>query len=236
LVGGAFAGDFRLAAVGPFGETLTACRVESFRIATSDGSPGPEYRGLFQKLTAAGLPDGNYSAVIICSDERINEQITVDGLHRFHVAAQSGRITIPEHKKPSLIVHLPKPAPNGETWWITLRAMYDERSYTEDFHASTGDARIVDPEPGSYAVSVLSDQGYVCSRDIDLVENAELWTFDPTKCQFAVDTRAHVVTDQDRKEGKQTGWYLEKKREVEQLFRALESAAKSDPANNLPEQ
>ena len=119
------------------------------------------------------------------------------------------------------------------TWWVTLRALYGKRTYTEEILGETGEAEIADPDPGSYLVSVSSTSGYNCIREVDLVESTRLWTFDTASCTFHLDAFAHLVTDEDKKTRKTTNWYKQIRKSDEEFFRALERTVKAsrDPGS-----
>lgn len=132
-----------------------------------------------------------------------------------------------DHLIPQLAVRMSGPKPPGETWWLTLRALYNNQSYTAEFQGETGGAHVADPDSGSYVVSVHSTTGYDCVREIDLAEPTRLWTFDPASCTFRVDEFAHVITDEDKRKPKTTDWYRQLRNRDEQLFRALDIAGKN---------
>jgi hypothetical protein len=137
-----------------------------------------------------------------------------------------------DHVPPHLAIRLMNPPPQAEEWWLTLRALYTERSDTVEFEGDNKEAGIADPDPGSYVVSVLSSTGYSCLREIDLVEFTRQWTFNPATCEFQVDAFAHIVTDEDKRALKTTSWYQQLRKNNEELWRALEKAAakaESDP-------
>ncbi|HEX5227859.1 MAG TPA: hypothetical protein VFW44_09120 [Bryobacteraceae bacterium] len=121
--------------------------------------------------------------------------------------------------------------PKGETWWVTAQAMYAERVDTAEFQEGTGKAGIIDPDPGSFLVSVLSSVGYRCIQEIDMVEYTRHWTFDPATCTFQLDAFAHVVTDVDKREKKTTDWYLKMRRQREEIHNAMERLAASPDSN-----
>jgi hypothetical protein len=118
--------------------------------------------------------------------------------------------------------------PADEEWWVILRSVYGPQSYTAQFHRGSNDASIIDPDPGSYLVSILSANGYACFLEIDLVERTRRWSFVPEGCRVTVDEFAYIVTPVDRKRGKKTAWYQELRAQDEQLLRALENAAKNE--------
>jgi hypothetical protein len=81
-------------------------------------------------------------------------------------------------------------------------------------------------------VDVHSSAGYDCLQEIDLLERTRSWTFYPAFCTFDVDAFANVVTDQDKRSGKTTAWYRQVQKSEEDLFRALEDAAKGSGSPN----
>jgi hypothetical protein len=237
LVGvSAIARDLRLAAVGSFGEPLTGCRVDSFRPIIAGLRARAEYSDSFNGLSATGLPDGDYAVSIRCLEARMEANVQVAEFHEFELITQSRRLTRSDHVIPSLAIRMTHAIPKTETWWVTLRAVYETRAYTSEFRRDTGEAQVLDPEPGSYLVGVLSTNGYICFCEIDLVERTRLWTFDAMSCTYGLDTFAHVVTDRDKRDRKTTGWYRELRRNEEDLFRALEDAANgaADPHSDTP--
>jgi hypothetical protein len=225
---GASAASFTIAAVGAFGEPLTECRVDSFRSSTGAAGEPREYKNSFQGIVASDLPDGEYEAVIHCQGARLQKSVKINYSSRFEVVTQYRRIMRSDHVIPHLAVHMSVAIPPGETWWLTLRAVYDDRTYTTKFQNETGAASVADPDPGSYVVSVHSTAGYDCLREIDLAEPTRLWKFHPAACKFHVDQFAHVVTDEDKREHKTTDWYRQLQKRDEELFRELEDAAKAE--------
>jgi hypothetical protein len=225
------AADFTIAPIGAFGEELTQCRVDSFRLSGTKSRIRGEYKDSFHGLVANDLPNGKYEVVIRCREARIDTTVNVSELHRFEVVSENRRFLRSDHVIPQLVIRITGSQPRHEMWWITLRALYDERLYTSEFRSKAAEARVLDPEPGSYLVSVLSAAGYDCTREIDLVESTRLWTFDPAACAFNLDEFANLVTDEDRHSLKGTGWYQQLRKNDEDLFRALGGASKADGSN-----
>jgi hypothetical protein len=224
LCGDATADDVSLVAVGTFGEALTSCNVDSFRLDRSEGNEILEFRDHFQGMTGLNLIEGKYEANIRCQDALVSGNVEVSALHDFHVVAQYSRRTRSDHVIPWLAVKLLRPPHDGETWWIKLQAVYRDQSYTSALGPGPKEGRIADPDPGSYVVSVLSSGGYSCTREIDLIERTRNWTFDAARCAFRLDAFAHEVTERDTKNRKKTEWYQRMRREAEDFFRALDSA------------
>jgi hypothetical protein len=218
--------NFTIAAVGAFGEPLTGCRVESFRSTDTAVGKRHDYKDRFQDLVAQDIPGGEYEAEIVCREARIGKWVKVSASNGFEVVSENRRITRSDHKVPHLAIRIDGSRRPGETWWITLRGVYQERSDTAEFQTDTGEARISDPDPGSYMVNVLSSTGYNCLREIDLVERTRLWTFDPAACSFYVDAYAHVVTDEDKRALKTTSWYQQLRKSDDEFWHALEKAEK----------
>jgi hypothetical protein len=121
---GALAEDFTVAAVGAFGEQLTNCRVDGFRLVSPVLAKQSEYKRSFRGLTASSLPDGEYETEVQCKEARIETRVTVSGLDRFAVVAEHRRTMRSDHFIPQLVIRMGGgPLPQGETWWITLRAL-----------------------------------------------------------------------------------------------------------------
>jgi hypothetical protein len=221
-----FAANFAMVATGAFGEPLTECRVEGFRPTGTGAKHASDYKERFRGLVASEVPDGEYIADISCRGTRIGRYVSVSNLHRFEVVSENRR-TVRSDPPPHLLIRINRPRPPGETWWLTAQALYAERVDTVEFQSDTGEAAINDPDPGSYVISVLSSTGYSCLREIDLVETTRLWTFDPAACEFQVDAFAHIVTGEDKRALKTTSWYQQLRKSNEELWRALEKAAKA---------
>lgn len=227
----ASAASFTMVAVGEFGEPLTECRVQSFQSTKTRANHANEFKERFRGLAATDLPDGEYVADINCREARIGKYVTVSNFDRFEVVSENRRISR-VHPVPQLVIRM-NSSREGETWWLTLRALYSKRSDTIEFQRTTSEARITDPDPGSYVVSVLSSTGYECLREIDLTERTRLWTFDPAVCAFQVDEFAHVVTDEDKRELKTTSWYQQLRKSEEELWRAVDKLVKGAKGSNL---
>jgi hypothetical protein len=133
-----------------------------------------------------------------------------------------------DHVVPELAIRMTDGLHDDETWWVSLTSIYGTVSYMAQFQGGEPTALIGDPNPGSYLVTVLSTGGYACVQEIDLIERSRLWRFDPRSCRVVVDEFAHIVTSEDKKTGKKTGWYREVRDNDEALFRALQGAAKAD--------
>jgi len=230
LIGGlsfyAFGADVTLVAVGAFGEPLTQCHVDKFRPTGEK----PDFKDRFHALTAKDLPDGEYEAVLSCREAYIESHVMVVGFPQFQVVSQYIR-TVRSDPPPALRIRMTNGVARGETWWLTAQAVYTQRTDTAQFQGDSGEAAITDPDPGSYVVGVLSSSGYSCFREIDMVEYTRLWTFDPDTCTFHLDAFAHVVTDEDKREKKTTGWYREVRRQREELLRVLDKIAASPDSN-----
>jgi hypothetical protein len=224
----ASAADITMVAVGPFGEQLTHCQVDSFRLPSTTSDPRGEYKDSFRGLVAGDLPDGEYEADLRCREARIQTRVKVSEFDRFEVVSQNRRITRSDHLVPQLVIRIIGPHPLGAVWWVTLRALYDKRAYAGKFQNETAEAEIADPDPGTYLVSVLSNAGADCLGEIDLVESTRLWTLDPATCTFRVDAFAHVVTKEDKREHKRTPWYRQLQKNDDDLFRILQNAADID--------
>ncbi len=55
-------------------------------------------------------------------------------------------------------------------WWIRFNALYGWESYSARFREDTHEARLVNPEPGLYVISVHSTSGYSCVSEVQFVE------------------------------------------------------------------
>jgi hypothetical protein len=220
----AMAADLTILAVGPFGEPVQGCRVDSFRTAAEKNRSRPQYSDRFQGLIGKQIPLGEYEVRVACGEAEIYKQLTVDHANQFEVVALSGRHMISDHVKAKLAVKLDTPAPADETWWIRLAGLYNGKTYTDRFVPGKGEAAITDPDPGSYLVTVSSTKGYACVREVDFVESTNAWTFHPASCSFEFDRFAHLVQDEDKRDQKQSGWYDEMRADRDTLHRAIDEA------------
>lgn len=220
----ALAHSVALAPIGPFGEHLTGCYVEGFRFVASPGHEWIEYRDHFHGLSASGLPYGEYEASVQCREMKVYSAVKLHLPGQFEVISLGGRITRSDHKPSSLVIQMPAAPTGGDLWWVVLSRLYGNGLYVGQFEHLQS-AQVGDPEPGSYLVTVLSSGGYECVKEIDLTEFTRVWTFNSSACSFTPDKFAHVVTDEDRRDGKRGAWYQEMRRSNEDLWRALEKAA-----------
>lgn len=190
------AADVTILAVGPFGQPVQSCQVDSFRTVAEENGARRQYSDRFQDLAGKQIPLGEYGVRVTCGEAEIYKQLTVDHANQFEVVALSGRRMISDHVKAKLAVKLENPAPADETWWIRLAGLYSGKTYTDRFAPGKGEAAITDPDPGSYLVTIFSTKGYACVREVDFVETTNAWTFYPASCSFEFDRCAHLVQDE----------------------------------------
>lgn len=226
LVATASAADVTILAVGPFGQPVQGCRVDSFRTVVEKDSARPQYSDRFQGLMGKQIPLGEYDVFVACGEAEIYKQLAIDHANQFEVVALSGRRMISDHVKAKLAVKLDTPAPANEIWWIRLAGLYNGKTYTDRFAAGKGEAAITDPEPGSYLVTIASTKGYSCVREVDFVESTTVWTFHPASCSFEFDRFAHLVQDEDKRNQKQGGWYSQMRADRDELRRAIDETLK----------
>ena len=222
----AMAADLTILAVGPFGQPVQGCQVDSFRAVAEQNGALQQYSDHFQGLAGKQIPLGEYEVRVTCGEAEIYKQLTVDHANQFEVVALSGRRVISDHIKAKLAVKLDSPVPADETWWIRLAALYNGQVYTDRFVPGKREAAITDPDPGSYLVTVSSTKGYSCVREVDFVESTNFWTFHPASCSFEFDRFAHLVQDEDKRSQKQGGWYSEMRADRDALRRAINEALK----------
>jgi hypothetical protein len=86
---------------------------------------------------------------------------------------------------------------------------FNGKVYTDRFEPQKSEATIIDPDPGSYLVTVSSPKGDACVREVDFVEFTRAWIFHPATCSFEFDRFAHLVQPEDRRNQKHGGWYDE---------------------------
>jgi hypothetical protein len=222
----ASAADLTILAVGPFGQAIQGCRVDSFRTVADKDSTRPQFRDRFLGLTGKQIPLGEYDVMVACGEAEIYRQLTVDHADQFEVMALSGRRMISDHIKSKLTIKLEKPAPPDETWWVRLVGLYNSKTYTDRFTQGKNEAVITDPDPGSYLVTVSSTKGTVCVQEVDFVDATRAWTFHSGSCTFDFDRFAHLVQEEDKRNQKRGGWYDEMQADRDALRRALDEAVK----------
>jgi hypothetical protein len=218
------AASLTILAVTPFGETISACVVESFEAVTGDGDG--DYKNAFQGSIAERLPLGTYDALVRCGHRQLRKRVELTRLNQIELLSQSERVLISDHVKPVLSIKMKRPVPATETWWIRLIGIYNGLEYLEQFVGPEGKASIIEPESGSYIVAIQSTTGYSCIREVDLVEHTRQWTIlAPSTCSFELDRFAHLVQESEKKNPRQGRWYDEMRQEKELLFRGLREAA-----------
>ena len=221
LVTSSMAADVSIFVVSPFGNSIPGCHITSLRTAAEEHESSPGYGDRFEGLAIRQVPLGEYEAIIRCGKVETYKTLSLIRAHQFEEIALSGRLLVSDDRKPKLLIKLKTAPVSGPTWWIRFVGLYNGESYTDRFSQSTGEATIVDPEPGSYTVTVSSTNGYSCMREVDFVEFTEAWTFSPTNCSFELDPFAHIVREEDKRDQKRSGWYSDMLAARGQFQRAL---------------
>ena len=222
------AADITIVAVGPDGRPEHACTVESFRTAHSSPSDSQvviEYKGRFQGLTGDGIPPGRYNATIQCGHRRVDQDVAIYSGSHFELVAFTGRMTRSDHVMPTLVIKLADATPSEETWWVRLMGLYGGGTYTGGFAPTTGEAKLIDPEPGVYLVAVHSTAGYACFSEVEFVEFTRRWVFHPGSCSFEFDRYAHLIERDASHKLKPSQWKEDMRKDREELFKALERNA-----------
>ena len=111
-------------------------------------------------------------------------------------------------------------------WWIRFNALYGQESYNARFGEASGEARLVDPEPGVCLVSVHSTSGYGCVSDVRFVEFTRHWIFHPSDCSFEFDRYANPIQRDSSHKPVPSQWSEEMRRYQQEFLRELEKAAK----------
>jgi hypothetical protein len=224
----ASASDLTILAVGAFGQSLAQCSVNSFKLAGRRIGDRLNYKDRFEGLSGRDLPTGNYEVFIHCDNQRLRKEIKLSRDIQLEVVTASDRIVVGDRGEPKLTVKFNLEPQVGQIWWIRLLGLYNDKLYVEPFSATLGVATLIDPEPGSYIATVLSNDGYVCMHEVDFVERTRFWTFNPDGCTFTLDRFAHLVTDQDRRNQKHSQWYQEMRKDGDDfLRRVLEAEPKT---------
>ncbi len=210
-----------LLAVGAFGAPLTSCSVEHFRSDDEHGSPR-DYADHFRGLVGLDIPAGEYEAFLRCDEDVAHKHITVERADQVAVVARKENLINGERGNPKLMIALDGAPPAGESWWVRLLGLYNEKTDSSKF---SGDHAALDaPDAGSYIVAVLSAGGYECIRQIDVFEQTRRWTFHRASCSFDLDRYAHLV-DASATVNRKSGWYLEMQKDREEFLRQLQEAA-----------
>lgn len=214
------AATLSLLPIDAFGKTMSNCRIDSLRRSDPPNSDSAEPTASFEDLSALQLPLGTYEVVILCKGESLRQTVTFDHPDQLILVIRRERVAISDHTKPKLSIKITNLRKEGHTWWVSLVGLYTNQKYVSRFSMSSRIAEIIDPEPGSYLVTVRSTEGYSCLHQVDLVEFTRNWEVDPNTCDFRVDQFAHLV-----EAGKQTPgigpWYDEMRRQKQELFENL---------------
>ena len=212
-------------AVGSFGEALTSCRVDSFRLSNTNPETLREYADHFRSLTGTGILAGQYDAFLRCNEGPVHAVITVEGPDHFQVVSRSERLIVGERGDPKLVVTLDMSQPPHETMWVRLVGVYNQKNYLGEFGSSSA-AKLDAPDPGTYLVTVLSTGGYECVSEVDLFEDTRSWTFHRSSCTFDFDRYAHPVRATPGVNHLRSDWYIEMQKEREMFLRDLREASK----------
>jgi len=185
-----------------------------------------DYRGQFRGLSGSGIPLGNYEARIACGDDReLTQTINLKNGSQLELVAFSGRLMRSEPSGPELVVKLANVPSGNEIWWLRLNALYGQESYIARFGVASGEARLVDPEPGVYLVSVHSTSGYGCVSEVHFVEFTRRWIFHAEACSFEFDRYAELIQRDASHRPVPSQWSEEMQRYKLEFLRALEKAA-----------
>ncbi len=101
LVSKTSAAGFTIAAVGAFGERLSNCRVDNFRLSNGRPEQRSEYKDSFHGLAASDLPDGDYEVAIRCREAEIATHVKVADGDRFSGARCDRRLMRSDHLVPT---------------------------------------------------------------------------------------------------------------------------------------
>jgi len=212
--------NLTLAAVDPFGGSLTSCKVVKF-VLTDSRQGAAEYTKSFRDLTARNIPFGAYEIWLECSEGPVHAAIVVKDTDQLEVLARKGRVSAQEgnqHLNVSIDRH------TGSTWWVRLVGVYNQQNYIGAFSASTSEALLNVPDPGTYLVIVHSASGYECTKEVDLVEETRHWAFHPSTCTFDFDRFAHGFQRNRDRDHHSSEWYQQVQKDREKFFLELERA------------
>lgn len=216
------AASLTIVPIGPFGQPLRNCVVEAFLATTTLGGGRQEFTHKFHGLNGEGIPQGEYEASVRCDDSVLHERTVLHSTDQLVLVVRRERIMISDPVKPKLVITLQHMANSAETWRIEFFGLYNGIRYISRFDPNSSKASVIEPETGSYFVSVESSKGYSCGRQIDLMEFTRQWGFDPSTCSFHLDKYAHLV---GKTEAKGTDrWYQEMRLQVRQLLQTLRDA------------
>jgi len=132
-----------------------------------------------------------------------------------------------EPSGPQLVVKLANVPAGNEIWWIRFNPLYGQESYSARFGEASGEARLVDPEPGAHLVSVNSTSGYGCVSEVRFVEFTRHWIFHPSDCSFEFDRYAELIRCDSSHRPVPSQWGEEMRKYRLEFLRELEKSAKS---------
>jgi len=209
----------------PFGETIDSCTLRSFSKFDQSTNQTVDYKGVFTGMRGDRLDLGNYKVSIVCGRRETRKEIALTHSTQIELLCPRDRLLIAEHNKPVLSVTMKQATSEAENWWIRMHGEYSGIDYVEPFVGVPPHANIIEPESGSYVVTMQSTGGYSCIKEIDLMEQTRQWSFDAAACSLVTDKFARPVQPGEKRNPRQGPWFEEMRRERERLFRALEEAA-----------
>jgi hypothetical protein len=218
------AAELTIMALRPDGRPEAGCRVQSFH-EIDTVAKSTDYGSRFSGLYASGIPDGRYEAKIACDRDSLTKSINLEDSSQFELMTFSDRFMRSDPVAPQLVVKLADASAAKEIWWLRLTALYSDGSYVGRFDADTGEARVVDPEPGVYLVSIHSMSGYGCFNEVQFVEFTRRWVFHSLDCSFELDRYANRIQRDAFHKPIPSRWAEEMQRYKQEFLRALEKAA-----------
>jgi hypothetical protein len=92
-------------------------------------------------------------------------------------------------------------------WWIRVIGLYNNTDVSVRFDNSTGKAAVPPLDSGSYQVIIASSDGFRCTQEVDVWHTTKQWIVSPSTCTFHLDEWAHVVTPEEKANGRRGPWY-----------------------------
>ena len=182
------AADVRILPVGPYGERLDHCALDSFGRLDGTAPTGVDLKGKFRGLQARGIPTGTFSVRIVCKGREGWREVLVSEPETLIVMGPRERMIM--HSARPLEIHV-KSDQRPEDIAIRLIGLHsrlDEQSAVKEARA-----KFHDLDGGRYLLVGLTVGRVPCVFKVDTTEFARTWEMDLNACVLSVDKHARVL-------------------------------------------
>jgi hypothetical protein len=162
--------------IGPFGESLTNCKVISF-VTWKDGV-SIDRKTLFIDLVGKDIPFGAYSVDVRCDVPKGVTSVSQGVASIISVKAHKDFVVVSSHRwlgdhlpggGPRFRIHVQKSPGLSEPLWVKLVGIYLSEVHVVEIDKITSDATIVGATPGNYVLMLLIPPKVLCMRELLLL-------------------------------------------------------------------